>query len=105
MNRDDGVTKDIGGSAMSQLQEPGVDSKELAFEVAIEVLGTGLQPLVRALREEREKARPCAAFIRYCEARIAAIGALQDELTPVDEDVIAHILSPYDAVFTRQPQS
>jgi hypothetical protein len=76
----------------------GINSDSIAHEVALEALGQSLQPLLQAVANERAKSAPSAAFLRYCEARIAAIDALQDELSPADTATVRRILSR-DPVF------
>lgn len=51
------------------------------YEVAIEVLGQSLQPLITALADERQKAAPSPALVQYLEGRIASIEQLQTSST------------------------
>lgn len=71
----------------------GINSDSIAFEVALEVLGQSRQPFMQAIALERAKPASSAAFIRYCEARLAAIDALQEELHPADLATVRRILS------------
>lgn len=64
------------------------------YEVALEVLGQGRQPIMSAIADERQKAQPSQPFIRYCEMRLEAIDELQDNLEPSDADTIERILDP-----------
>jgi hypothetical protein len=61
------------------------------YEVALEVLGQSLQPMLRAIEDERKKAKPSEAYIQYCRALIAAVGDLQEELEPSDTDTVQRI--------------
>jgi hypothetical protein len=79
----------------------GINSASISYEVALEVLGQSRQPLMQAIHEEREKAKPSESYIRYCEARLAAIDELQDSLQPGDEATIERILSK-DSTFQVQ---
>lgn len=92
----------------SDLLDLGINSDSIAFEVALEALGQSLQPFMQAIALERAKPTPSAAFIRYCEARLAAIDALQEDLHPTDMDTVRRILGR-DPLFTvgepGQPES
>lgn len=77
----------------------GINSDSIAFEVALEALGQSRLPFMQAIAEERAKPAPSAAFIRYCEARLAAIDALQAELHPTDLATVRRILNR-DPLFT-----
>ncbi len=66
----------------------------IRYEVALEILGQRLQPLLVAIEEERKKANPSVAFIEYCETRIGAIGDLQEDLLPSEKEIIDLILDP-----------
>ena len=70
----------------------GLNNESITFEVALEALGQGKQPFISALRAEKAKPNPCAAFIRFCEMRKEAISELQDALRPGDTDTIRMIL-------------
>lgn len=63
------------------------------YEVALEVLGQSMQPLLNAIEDEEEKPNPSEAFIRYCNMRIAAITELQYNLDPSDKDTIERIFN------------
>jgi hypothetical protein len=76
----------------------GINSDSIGYEVALEALGQSRQPLLQAVARERAELAPSAAFIRYCEARLAAIDSLQDELTPTDRATVLRILGR-DPVF------
>jgi len=78
----------------------GISDPGINYEVALEALGQGRQPLMVAIGEEKAKATPSAAFIKFCEMRLAAIDELQDELRPDDISTIAKILQK-DAPFFR----
>ncbi len=87
------------------MQSLGINSESIDYEVALENLGQRLQPFIMALQHEREKAQPSAALIAYCEAQMAAISALQEDLRVNDHETIARILNPQDSVFgMRTPQ-
>ena len=81
-----------------QMQEtiPGVK-----YEVALEVLGDSMRPLVQARALERAKDKPNHAFIEYCTARINAIYMLRDSLSPEDTDIIERIFNPNDQTVGR----
>ena len=87
------------------MQSLGINSESIDYEVALENLGQRLQPFIMALQHEREKAQPSAALIAYCEAQMAAISNLQEDLRVNDHETIARILNPQDSVFgMRTPQ-
>ena len=87
------------------MQSLGINSESIDYEVALENLGQRLQPFIMALQHEREKAQPSAALIAYCEAQMAAISHLQEDLRVNDHETIARILNPQDSVFgMRTPQ-
>ena len=87
------------------MQSLGINSESIDYEVALENLGQRLQPFIMALQHEREKAQPSAALIAYCEAQMAAISNLQEDLRVSDHETIARILNPQDSVFgMRTPQ-
>ena len=87
------------------MQSLGINSESIDYEVALENLGQRLQPFIMALQHEREKAQPSAALIAYCEAQMAAIYNLQEDLRVNDHETIARILNPQDSVFgMRTPQ-
>lgn len=71
------------------------------YEVALEVLGQGRQPIMSALEDERKKAAPSSAFVRYCEMRLDAIDELQDSLMPADTATIERILDTNTAFVVR----
>ena len=79
----------------------GLNSASVSYEVALDVLGASRQPFTTALGQERAKAKPSQPFIRYCEARLAAIDELQDDLAPDDLDTIAQVLSLESDLFRR----
>lgn len=83
------------------MMDLGINSKGISYEVALEVLGQSRQPFMQAIFEERQKATPSEPFIRYCEARLAALDELQDSLQPSDLGTIERILS-HDAMFKVQ---
>ena len=72
------------------------------YEVALEVLGQGRQPIMSALEDERKKAAPSSAFVRYCEMRLDAIDELQDSLMPADTATIERILTKGEPAFKVQ---
>ena len=87
------------------MQSLGINSESIDYEVALENLGQRLQPFIMALQHEREKAQPSAALIAYCEAQMAAISNLQEDLRVNGHETIARILNPQDSVFgMRTPQ-
>ena len=75
-----------------RLPELGLNEDSIAYEVALDALGQSLQPLMQAIVQERAKPAPSVAFIRYCEARLAAIDSLQQDLHPTDMDTVRRIL-------------
>lgn len=81
----------------------GINSDSIAFEVALEALGQSRQPFMQAIAQERTKPGASDAFIRYCEARLAAIDALQDELQPSDMDTVRRILTRDPLFLTSNP--
>ena len=80
----------------------GINSDSIKYEVALEILGQELQPFMEAIRQEKGKAEPSQAFIRYCEMRIAALGELQDTLRTTDLDTIEGILEKNNPLFRWQ---
>jgi hypothetical protein len=76
----------------------GINSDSIAYEIALEALGQSRQPFMQAIARERAEPASSAAFIRYCEARLAAIDSLQDELAPTDRATVHRILGR-DPVF------
>ena len=66
--------------------------KGIRYEVALEILGQSLQPFLNAIEDERKKASPSEALIRYCQNRIHAVTELQDDLRATDADTIDLIL-------------
>ncbi len=88
----------------SQLEEVkmidlGINSDDIKYEVALEVLGQDLQPLMEAIRLQKARSKPSKAAIKYLEMRIAAIDELQQELRPADLDTINQILDPNNRFF------
>jgi hypothetical protein len=81
------------------LKDLGINSNSIHYEVALEVLGQSRQPLMQAIRKEKEKTSPSLAFIRYCEMRLDAIDELQDELQPEDITTIEQIFAKDSALF------
>ena len=79
----------------------GINSDSIKYEVALEILGQELQPFMDAIRQEKGKAEPSQAFIRYCEMRMAALGELQDSLRTTDLDMIEKILEIGNPLFRR----
>lgn len=73
------------------MQDIGINSDGIHFEVALELLGQGRQPFMQALKEERTKAAPSQPLIRYYEMRLAALDELQDSITPKDMDAVQRI--------------
>ena len=69
----------------------GINNDGIQYEVALEILGQERQPLMAAIRLEKEKAQPSAAFVRYCEMRLAA---LRTNLRSTDRGTIGQILDP-----------
>lgn len=63
------------------------------YEVALEILGQSMQPLLNAIEDEEKKLIPSEEFIRYCNMRIATITHLQDELDPSNKDTIERIFN------------
>lgn len=58
----------------------GINSDSIKYEVALEILGQERAPLTEAIREEKGKAAPSAALIRFYETRLRALDELQDTL-------------------------
>ena len=79
----------------------GINSDSIKYEVALEILGQELQPFMDAIRQEKGKAEPSQAFIRYCEMRMAALWELQDSLRTTDLDMIEKILEIGNPLFRR----
>lgn len=77
----------------------GINSDSIKYEVALEILGQELQPFMEAIRQEKGKAEPSQAFIRYCEMRMAALGELQDSLRTTDRDTVEKILDAGNELF------
>ena len=75
------------------IENLGINSESIGYEVAIEVLGQKRQPYMNAIHEERQKKVPAESFIRYCEACLKAIDELQDSLMPSDKTTIERILN------------
>lgn len=80
----------------------GINSDTVTYEVALEALGQSRQPIMQAIALEREKLAPSVDFIKYCEARLAAIDRLQDDLRPTDIETVRRILL-CDPLFTTGP--
>lgn len=80
----------------------GINSDSVAYEVALEALGQSRQSIMEVIALERSKSAPSAEFINYCEARLAAIDRLQDDLRPTDTDTVRRILL-CDPLFTTGP--
>lgn len=74
----------------------GINSDSIKYEVALEILGQARQPFMNAIHEEKAKATPCAALIRFYEARLRALDELQDALSPSDMNAIEQILDKED---------
>ena len=73
------------------MQSLGINSESIDYEVALENLGQRMQPFIM--------------LIAYCEAQMAAISNLQEDLRVNDHETIARILNPQDSVFgMRTPQ-
>ncbi|HFC3932214.1 TPA: hypothetical protein ACFI9R_002297 [Neisseria gonorrhoeae] len=81
-----------------QMQEtiPGIN-----YEVALELLGDSMRPLIQARESEFVKDKPNQAFIEYCTARLEAIDMLRDSLSPEDTDIIARIFNLDDQTVGR----
>lgn len=77
----------------------GINSNSINYEVALEVLGQSRQPFMQAIHEERQKAAPSTAYLRYLEARLAAIDELQESLDPADLTTIERILKTDNLLF------
>ena len=77
----------------------GINSDSIQYEVALEILGQERQPLMTAIRLEREKSEPSEAFLNYCRARLTAIDDLQSDLRSTDRDTIHQILDPQNKLF------
>ncbi|WP_234267609.1 antitoxin [Hydrogenophaga sp. NFH-34] len=77
----------------------GINSDSIQYEVALEILGQERQPLMTAIRLEREKAEPSEALLKYCQARLTAIDDLQSDLRSTDRDTIQQILDPQNRLF------
>ncbi|MCL2658433.1 MAG: antitoxin [Betaproteobacteria bacterium] len=73
----------------------------IQYEVALDVLGESKQPIMSAIVDERRKAAPSQAFIRYCEMRLDALDELQDNLEPTDTDTVQRILDVNAAFMVR----
>lgn len=82
----------------------GLNGESIAFEVALEALGQSRQPLMQELARERAKAAPSDVVIRFCQARLAAIDALQHDLRPADMDTVRRILAR-DPLFATGPKA
>lgn len=80
-----------------------LNGESIAFEVALEALGQSRQPFMQAIAMERAKPSASAALIRYCEARLAAIDALQEDLRPADIDTVRRILARDPLFITGLP--
>jgi len=78
----------------------GINTESIKYEVALEVLGQGRQPFMKAIREEKAKLSPDQSFIKYCEMRLAAIDEMLDELKPENTDTIERIIAK-DGEFFR----
>lgn len=70
----------------------GVNSNSINYEVAVEILGQSRQPLMAAIRSEREKLEPSISLIKYFEARLSALDNLQETLSVSDVATIEKIL-------------
>lgn len=84
----------------------GINSDGIQYEVALEILGQERQPLMAAIRLEKAKAEPSAAFVHYCEMRLSALDELQDSLRSTDRDTIGQILDPENGLirtFRKSP--
>jgi hypothetical protein len=79
----------------------GLNSGTINYEVALEILGQGRQPYMKAIADERRKSKPSQVMIDYCETQLAALDDLQDNLMPSDSEVITRILQQDDPVFRR----
>jgi len=77
----------------------GINSDGIQYEVALEILGQERQPLMAAIRLEKEKTQPSTAFVRYCEMRLAALDELQEGLRSTDRDTVEQILDPENRLF------
>lgn len=55
-------------------------------------LGEYAAPFFTMMDEERKRKEPCKAILNYCENRIFALRALQNDLTADDEEIIDRIL-------------
>lgn len=73
------------------MQDLGINSDGIHFEVALELLGQRLQPFIQAIQEEKTKAAPSLLLIRYYEMRVEALDELQGSLTPKDMDAVQRI--------------
>jgi len=83
----------------------GINSDGIQYEVALEILGQERQPLMAAIRLEKAKAEPSAAFVRYCEMRLSALDELQDSLRSTDRDTIEQILDPENGLIRMSSKS
>lgn len=70
----------------------GINSDSIKYEVALEILGQERQLLMGAIRQEKAKATPCVALVRFYETRMSALDELQDALRTSDLDAIEQIL-------------
>lgn len=77
----------------------GINSESIQYEVALEILGQERQPFVAAINLEKAKAKPSAAFLRYCEMRLLALDELQGNLRTTDRDTIEQILDQKNELF------
>lgn len=81
-----------------------INGESIAFEVALEALGQSRQPFMQAIALERAQPTPSVVLIQYCEARLAAIDALQHDLHPDDMNTVRRILNR-DPLFTTGPSA
>ena len=81
------------------LADLGINNDSINYEVALEVLGQRMQPFIRAIAEEKEKANPSAELIAYCKARKHALANLQDDLRVGDKDTIEAIFDKDNPLF------
>jgi hypothetical protein len=71
----------------------GINNASISYEVALESLGSRLQPFVQALHEEKKKENPSQVLIDYYNNRISALDDLREDLRPEDTEVIKRILT------------
>jgi hypothetical protein len=77
----------------------GINSESIQYEVALEVLGQDLQPLMHAITVEKEKESPSIVCLNYLNARLSALKELQSDLMATDKDTIESILDKNNHIY------